>query len=132
MDRYSACDPDDDGFSLIELLIVVILLGVLASIVVFTVGSTRDDALASSCATRVRSVASSVEAVNTATSAYPAGTVDGTTVPNPFVVPQAGALLEEWPPSTDFILRYDGTGGADYDIDVFRKDGTPVAGCRDL
>jgi general secretion pathway protein G len=39
----------EEGFTLIELLIVIVVLGVLSAIVLFAVGSARDDAVASSC-----------------------------------------------------------------------------------
>jgi len=35
---------EDEGFTLIELLIVIVVLGILAGIVLFAVGTTRQDA----------------------------------------------------------------------------------------
>ena len=46
----------DEGFTLIELLIVIIVLGILAAIVVFAIGSTRKDSVASSCKTNYTAV----------------------------------------------------------------------------
>jgi prepilin-type N-terminal cleavage/methylation domain-containing protein len=124
---------EQDGFTLLELLVVVIVLAILAAIVVGAIGSTRSEAVHSGCATRVRSIARSAEAVRVKTSAYPSGTVDGTTSPNPLVAPQAGALLKGWPTSSDFVLRYVGTGGSSYTIVVYKSDGvTDAGGCTGL
>lgn len=123
----------ENGFTLVELLIVIIVLGILAAIVVFAVGSTRGNAIQSSCATRVRSIKESAEAVRAKTDTYPAGTIDDTTAANPLVAPQAGALLKEWPTSSDFVLRYVGSGGTSYTVDVYKSDGTTsVASCSAL
>lgn len=53
----------EDGFSLIELLIVIVILGVLSGIVVFGVGTFRGDADAAACQ-------ADVKAYNVAKSAY--------------------------------------------------------------
>ena len=94
---------NEEGFTLIELLIVIIVLGILAAIVVFAVGTTRDDAVASSCATAAKSVELSAEAVKTRTGSYPAQA--GLLTP--------GGLLKEYPTSPDYTVVYDdSTGGA--------------------
>jgi hypothetical protein len=109
------------------------VLGLLAAIVIFAIGSTRGDAVRSVCGTRLRSIAESAEAVKVKANAYPIGTIDETTAPNPLVAPQAGALLKDWPTSSDFVLRYVGTGGTSYTVDVFKGDGTTsIAGCGAL
>jgi prepilin-type N-terminal cleavage/methylation domain-containing protein len=120
---------NQSGFTLIELLLVIIVLGIVAAIVVFAVGSTRADATKSACATRVRSIKESAESVRVKTDTYPAGPVDDTTPSNPLVVPHPGALLREWPTSSDFVLQYVGTGPTSYRVDVYKTDGiTLVAG----
>lgn len=55
----------EEGFSLIELLIVIVILGVLAGIVVFGVGTFKSDAEAAKCQ-------ADVKAYNVAVSAYKA------------------------------------------------------------
>jgi prepilin-type N-terminal cleavage/methylation domain-containing protein len=121
------------GFTLVEMLIVMIALGILAVVIVFTIGSIRGDAIRSACSARVRSIVGSAEAVKVKTSAYPLGTIDQTMPTNPLVAPQLGGLLKEWPTSSDFVLRYVGTAGTSYTIDVFKGDGaTSVVGCSTL
>ena len=53
---------NEDGFTLIELLIVIVILGVLAGIVVFGVGTFRDDATASAKAADCKTVSIAAEA----------------------------------------------------------------------
>lgn len=46
----------DDGFTLIELMIVIVVLGVLAGIVIVKVGTFREDAIRSSCGTDIHTL----------------------------------------------------------------------------
>lgn len=52
----------EDGFTLIELLIVIVILGILAGIVVFAVGTARDDAEDSACSATEKSITVAIEA----------------------------------------------------------------------
>lgn len=52
----------DAGFSLIELLIVIIVLGVLAAVVIFSVRGITDNGQDSACAQDSRIIATAVEA----------------------------------------------------------------------
>src|SRR5579862_6589118 len=63
---------DQGGFTLIELLIVIIILAILAAIVVFAVGSTNSNAIASSCNADAKSVETALEAYKAQTGSYPA------------------------------------------------------------
>jgi prepilin-type N-terminal cleavage/methylation domain-containing protein len=114
---------DDEGFTLIELLIVIIVLAILAAIVVFAVGTTRTDAVTSSCITNVKQVVTGAEAVFTKTGVYPtdpAFLVAGATHP--------GAILHSVPadPSGSYTIVYAGslTPDSHYTIAV---SGTHVA-----
>jgi general secretion pathway protein G len=55
-------DRDDDGFTIIELLIVVVVLGILASIVVFAMGNHAAEAMQSACKTDARAVQTAQQA----------------------------------------------------------------------
>ena len=89
----------DEGFTLIELLIVIVILGILAAIVVFAIGSTRGDAISSSCKTDYKSIELASEAYNTKTGSFPTQTQlsDGTTT-----------LLKSYPSSSDYGFTYSG------------------------
>ena len=83
----------DAGFTLIELLIVIVILGILAAIVVFAIGSTRGDAVSSSCKTDYKSIELAMEAFYTKNGSYPTQTQlgDGTST-----------LLKAFPSSSDY------------------------------
>jgi general secretion pathway protein G len=86
---------NEEGFTLIELLIVIIVLGILAAIVVFAVGTTRDDAAANACKTDVKAVQLAAEAYKTRTGAYPAAEAD--------MVGGTNGLLKQFPPGQDYV-----------------------------
>jgi general secretion pathway protein G len=48
--RLAAMRNDDGGFTLIELLVVIVIIGILSGIVLFGVGSLRDEGEKSACA----------------------------------------------------------------------------------
>jgi general secretion pathway protein G len=131
---------DEHGYTLIELLIVVIVLAILAAIVVFALGSTRADALHSECATSEKSVEWAAEAIHTRIGAYPQGTFVAASNPNPLLVPSAGALLKSYPTSPDYSLTYvgdsDAQGNTTYVVNVLNKGGAQVGtgstGCSAL
>ena len=59
------------GFTLVELLIVIVIMGILAGIVVFAVGNLTDTASKNSCSTDAASVDTAAEAYKASTGAYP-------------------------------------------------------------
>lgn len=66
----------ENGFTLIELLIVIIVLGILAGIVVFGVGTFRQDAVAAAACADVKTVSVAADGYFAKTGAYPAGATD--------------------------------------------------------
>lgn len=54
-------DERDEGFSLIELLVVILILGVLTAVVVFAVGGITDEGEDSACQAGARTLAVAVE-----------------------------------------------------------------------
>ena len=124
--RYTR-KQQDEGFTLIELLIVIIILGILAAIVVFAIGNTRDDAVASSCKTDAKSIELSLEAQKTKNSTYPA---DGDKTNA-----DKGALLRTWPGGSDYTFAYtqvDGGTGFTLNISGSNVEGGDFTGTEDL
>ena len=63
------------GFTLVELLVVIVILGVLAAVVVFAVGGITNTSKSSACKIEVRTINTATQAfyANNGSSAYPAG-----------------------------------------------------------
>lgn len=55
-------ETEPNGFSLIELLIVIVIIGILSAVVVFAVGGVADDAEENACDGGARTLAVAVEA----------------------------------------------------------------------
>ncbi len=60
------------GFTLVELLIVIVILGILAGIVVFAVGNMTANAQANGCAAEKSTINTALESYKAQTGAYPA------------------------------------------------------------
>jgi len=69
----------DEGFTLVELLIVLVVLAILAGIVVFSVGTTGANAATSSCQADVKTFETALEGYKSEVGAYPgAGILNST------------------------------------------------------
>lgn len=91
-------DGRQSGFTLIELLIVIVILGILAAIVVFAVGSARDDSVKNSCKADAKTVNTAAEAYKAKKGVYPTSaemTASG-----------ADQVLKAFPSSTEYKITY--------------------------
>ena len=61
---------DQSGFTLIEILIVVILLGILATIIIPQVSVSSDDAKLNTCKTNLSNMRSAIELFTTSTATH--------------------------------------------------------------
>ena len=76
IDRIRTKQANDEGFTLVEMLIVIVVLGILAGITVFGVSTFRSDAQASSCKADVKTVGTAAEAFKAKTGGYPTSIQD--------------------------------------------------------
>jgi prepilin-type N-terminal cleavage/methylation domain-containing protein len=65
------------GFTLVELLIVIVILGILAGIVVFAVGNLTTNAKAKGCAAEKTTITNALESYKAYTGSYPTATAAG-------------------------------------------------------
>ena len=61
----------EQGFTLAELLVVVVILGILAAVVVFAVGNSTDNAKSSACDAERSTLETAIEAYRAQTGEYP-------------------------------------------------------------
>ena len=70
-------DSTERGFTLVELLIVVVILGILGGIVVFAVGNTTTDAKTSACAAEKTTLSDALESYKAQAGVYPSAAAAG-------------------------------------------------------
>jgi prepilin-type N-terminal cleavage/methylation domain-containing protein len=73
LQKLRAAKAEESGFTLVELLIVIAILGILAGVVVFSVAGITDDSVAASCKTEASIVRTAEEANYVKTKAYATG-----------------------------------------------------------
>jgi len=106
----------DEGFTLLEMLLVVVVLGILAAVVVFSLGGVTASAEVASCN-------SDANVVNTAVTAYDIQT-GGNPVVTPALLTTTGApYLQSYPASTAYAITINGAGKVMIAAPV---DATPV------
>jgi general secretion pathway protein G len=121
---------DQGGFTLIELLIVIIILAILAAIVVFAVGSTNSNAIASSCNADAKSVETAMEAYKAQLGSYPgsiAALTSSTVATVNGVTQTDGPWLKEAPSTANYVITLD----ANNNVQVAGPGGTPAAASFD-
>ena len=91
----------EQGFTLVELLIVVVVLGVLAGIVVFALGGVSAQAAVAACNADATSVETAVTAYNTEN---PSGTATAALLTNTPPVAGAVTYLHAMPSSPDYAI----------------------------
>jgi len=122
MQRMIKRAREEGGFTLIELMIVIVILGILAGIVLFAVGGITDRGTTAACKTDLSTIQTGVEAYYAKNGTYPADLVPTLTDPagnNQFLRWDSGftgSTSETGPSSsvhagTGYTITYDGAGG---------------------
>ncbi len=73
LDRFRTLRSSESGFTLVELLVVIVIIGVLSSVVVFSVRGINNNSAQAACQSDVATVNSALEAYYAQNKAYPAG-----------------------------------------------------------
>jgi prepilin-type N-terminal cleavage/methylation domain-containing protein len=94
--RSHAIRRSDSGFTLTELLIVIVILGVLTGIVVFAVGAFTDRGEIAACKADMKTVESASEAYRAQNGSY-AATIAALV---------AGGYLKSAPSTTNYTITY--------------------------
>ena len=95
----------DAGFTMIELLVVVVVLGLLAGIVVFALGNMTTESWTASCN-------SDSKTVNLAAGVYLQQNTGVTQLTESDLTSGAGKSLSAWPKSTRYTIEIAGDGNA--------------------
>src|ERR1700691_2259714 len=83
---YGKCKKRDaKGFTLVELLIVIVVLGVLAAVVIFSLGGVTAEAASTACNANAKTVSIAVSAYETQNGAAPANFSDLTQGSSPYL-----------------------------------------------
>jgi len=98
---------DQKGFTLVETLVVVTIIGVLASVAVAGVGTTTGDSKTSACRSNVATLQAASDAYYAKNGAYAAGTTATAAIDN-----LVTAKLLRTAPTGDTTFTYSATTGA--------------------
>ncbi len=120
------------GFTLVELLIVIIILGILAGITVFAISSFSGQGAKEACKTDVRSVETAVEAYKNKNGAYPSASPASGAASDDARMGQLAAtpnpILKRTPSSNEYKITITGNGG-EVQAQGPGGSGTPPPGC---
>jgi len=118
----------EKGFTLVEMMVVIVIIGILATVVIVNVAGKGDDAKAKATEAIVKQVAQQVELFKLKHNVYPENPVDLFRMPSyidPKTWPPGGYLTE--PPldgwGREIQMRKPGRDGAPFDVFSFGEDG---------
>jgi type II secretion system protein G len=102
MKRIWARRNSEGGFTLVELLVVIVILGILAAVAVFAVGGISDKGKKSACKSDLKAVEVAAEAFYAQNGSYPAS-IDALVT---------AKFLREAPSAADYTVNYTAATGA--------------------
>jgi prepilin-type N-terminal cleavage/methylation domain-containing protein len=100
LQRLRTLRQNESGFTLTELLIVIVILGILTGVVVLAVGAFTDRGESAACRADKKSLESAIEAYRAKESRFPPALVD--------LTPD---YLRSLPTSTKYTFSYTAAGG---------------------
>ncbi len=92
------------GFTLVELLIVIVILGILAAVAVFAVGGVTDKGKQSACKADVNSTETALEAYYAKVGSYPAANAWAS------ITSGANKFLKNQPSTANYTITFDANG----------------------
>jgi general secretion pathway protein G len=126
------------GFTLLEMMLVLVIIGLLAGVAVWNLAGRGDDARIQTTKQTLRTLKSALTAYQLSAAQYPANLVSLTTGATPYIdkIPKDGwkrELVYSVPGSNNrpfnlYCLGKDGEAGTQDDIDVWTMDDEPAAG----
>ena len=142
--RQKAAGEREDGFALIELLIVIVVLGILAAVVVFALGGVTGSSAKSACAADAKTVETAISAYQAQSTAagastgvpMPSTTAGITTQTQATTAGLISTYLRSWPVNSSHYFIGIGMSNATVpaysnEVDIAQANGTttaPVAG----
>ena len=111
LQRFRALRKSESGFTLTELLIVIIILGILTGVVVFAVQAFSDRGEVAACKTDIKTVETAVEAYYAKFNAYPTSAQTGQAGVNArFQLLVTNGYLHSAPSSASYAITLTDTG----------------------
>src|SRR4051812_16242738 len=130
-ERTTGATPSSEhGFTVLELLIVIVLIGAIAITVQIETTRLHEHAVTASCTAAVKEIQISAEVVRAKTASYP-GPVDGLAkTANPLLV--RGGGLTSWPENKSYKLAWNGRDVDVTDLRHHTRVGSGTAACKAL
>lgn len=110
---------DDDGFTLVELLVVLLVLGILAATVILALGTFRGDSATSACRGDGRNVSTAAVAYQAQHHGYPSGADSAARMQ----VLVDGGYLDHLPDSKNYTITLDDNGDVTGTLSVANGSG---------